>query len=195
MARSVTPADVTYDVTGFFDDGTLSGEVSIRLLPESGINGNYVLQLVLVEDDLYYMGSNGYPDHNNVMRDMIPNQNGTTVNLSAGEWTTIDLAFNVPAPIVVENARLVMFVQNNATKDVLGSYMIPVLSILADCDNDLGDIVDYGAINVQDLVKLVSIIMGTDTDSDYCQLAAADVNEDGNVNIQDVVLLVEMILG
>ncbi len=195
MARSVIPSDVDFAVTGYFDAGSLTGELSINVLPGTGINGDYRLHLVLVEDGLYYMGSNGYPDHNNVMRDMIPDQNGSTMNLSAGEWTNVDLAFAVPDPIVAQNARLIMFVQNYASKEVLGAYMVPVLSILADCTNDLGDLIDYGNITVQDLVLLVGIIMNTVEDQEYCTYRAADFNEDGNINIQDVVMLVETIIG
>jgi len=195
LAETAVAGDATIEVTGEFDDTSLEGAVTIAILPESGINGNYTLQLILVEDDIYYMGSNGYPDHQAVMRDMIPNANGTPISLSAGVTTELDMSFTVPDVMVLENTRLVTFVQNQSTKEVLNAYDTPILSILVDCTNLPGDIIDFGAINVQDLVKLVSIIMGTDTDSEYCQLAAADLNEDGNINIQDVVMLVEMILG
>ncbi len=160
----------------------------------AGNLGNHTLQVVLVEDGLYYMGSNGYPDHEAVMRDMIPTASGTTINLMPGEWNTTVLDFVVPEPIIVENARLVVFVQHPSTKDVLNAYSVPVLSMLQECDNEIGDLIDYGSITVQDLVLMVGIIMGTAGEQEYCTLKAADVNEDGQTNIQDVVLLVEMIL-
>ncbi|MEA3286667.1 MAG: Omp28-related outer membrane protein [Candidatus Marinimicrobia bacterium] len=189
-ASNVDPT-VSIEVTGYYDDIGREGEISISVTPLGTTSGNQSLHVVLTESGLSYGGSN----YENVMRDMITGGSGTSILLTTGSIELTDINFLVPEPIAVENAKLVIFVQNHTTKVVHNAHMVPVLSILADCDNDLGDIIDFGAINVQDLVKLVSIIMGTDTESDYCQLAAADVNEDGNVNIQDVVLLVEMILG
>lgn len=195
LSRSTILPQADIGWSGHFDPGSREGFVSVEVTPLDGNDGSKTLHVVLIENDLYYMGSNGHPNHHNVMRDMIPNANGTNVNLVDGETTVVDFDFGVPDPIIIENAKLVIFVQNTANNDIMNSFGIPVLSIVTDCDNGPGDIIDFGAINVQDLVKLVSIIMGTDEGSDYCQLAAADLNEDGYINIQDVVMLVEVILG
>jgi len=189
-ASQVAPG-VTLDVTGAFDDMILEGELDISIYPAATVAGNHVLHTVLVEDDIYSGGST----HQWVMRDMIPSASGTPVNLVFGEWTDVSLAFSVPDPISPENARLVVFVQNPSTKEVHNAYSVPVLSILVQCDNAQGDLIDLGNINVQDLVLMVSIIMGTAEDQEYCTYKAADVNEDTYTNIQDVILLVEMILG
>ena len=195
LARMAVPADGILEMTGAFDDLSMEGEVDIAFLPNGGIFGNHKVGLVLVEDGLYYMGSNGYPDHENVMRDVIPSPAGTPVTLSAGTWSNVTLDFAVPDVVEVTNARLVTFIQNVATKSILAAYSVPVLSILVDCENALGDLIDFGNINVQDLVLLVGIIIGSAADQEYCTYKAADINEDGQTNVQDIVLLVEMILG
>ncbi len=195
LARTAVPADGILEMTGAFDDMTLEGEVDISFLPDAGVFGNHILRLILVEDNLYYMGANGYPNHDNVMRDCIPTTSGTPVTLSAGVWMDEHLTFSVPDIVSLENARLVTFIQNSTTKEVLATYTVPVLSILVECDNIAGDLIDYGNITVQDLVLLVGIIIGTAEDQEYCTYKAADINEDGQTNIQDVVLLVDMILG
>ncbi len=195
LTRSNIFPAIEFGVTGYFEEGSREGSLSIGVTALGTTSGNKDLQVILVENNLYYMGTNGYPDHHNVMRDMIPNANGTPIVLTGRSTTTTNIDFVVPIEVLIENARLVIFVQDPSTKAILNATGVSVLSIVADCDNVAGDIIDFGAINVQDLVKLVAIIMGTDTGSEYCQLAAADLNEDGNINIQDVVMLVEMIIG
>ena len=194
-AASAIAPGVAIDVTGNFNDVTRSGTINVAVTPEGSLTGSATLQIALVENDLYYMGSNGQPYHEHTMRDMIPTASGTSISLSTGSTVLSEFDFSVHEDILLENAQLVIFVQNPANKDVYNAYHVPVLGILDDCINETGDIIDFGAINVQDLVKMVGIIIGTDTGSDYCQLAAADMNLDGQVNVQDIVLLVEFILG
>lgn len=196
LSHSNVDPEADISVTGYFDVGTRDGEITIGVTPLGATSGTRTLQVVLVENDLYYAPSyQTYDYHENVMRDMIPDANGTPVVLATGSTSTVEMAFVVPEEVIIENAKLVIFVQNNSSKAILNAYGIPVLSIVQDCLNETGDIIDFGAINVQDLVKLITIILGTDSGSDYCQLAAADLNEDGGINIQDVVMLIEVIIG
>jgi hypothetical protein len=86
------------------------GTLDVTLTPETGVTGDYTLHVVLVEDDLYYMGSNGFPHHEAVMRHMFPGA-GTPISLEADvEFnTTIDL--QITQNFDLENCRLVVFVQ------------------------------------------------------------------------------------
>lgn len=54
-----------------------------------------------------------------------------------------------------------------------------------------GDLNGDGSINVQDLITMVNMILGTAEPS----YSLADLNDDGIINIQDLILLVNMILG
>ena len=52
----------------------------------------------------------------------------------------------------------------------------------------LGDINSYSVVNIQDVILLVNMILGNQTDS------IADINSDGTVNVLDIIQLVNIIL-
>ena len=56
-----------------------------------------------------------------------------------------------------------------------------------------GDVNSDSAINVQDIVSVVSYVLGSSSPNDE-QFCAADLNEDGAINVQDIVSLVNIIL-
>jgi len=113
LSNSGTTAPLGIELAGSFDYQSGNGSVAVSLTPETGVSGNYTLHVVLVQDNLYYMGSNGYPDHENVMRDMFPSSSGTTIPLEAGVPTLETVDFSVPASLVLDDCRLVVFVQSS----------------------------------------------------------------------------------
>ena len=62
--------------------------------------------------------------------------------------------------------------------------------ILVFNDGLSGDANYDGQLNVQDVVIIINMILGS-TESDFI----ADMNNDGGINIQDVVLLLNLIIG
>jgi len=110
-AHAATTAPLAIGLAGSYDYQTGMGSVVIALDPEAGVSGNYKLHVVLVQDGLYYMGSNGYPDHENVMRDMFPSALGRTIALEAGAQLTEIVDFQVPLTLPIDDCRLVVFVQ------------------------------------------------------------------------------------
>ena len=58
----------------------------------------------------------------------------------------------------------------------------------------LGDVNSDELINVQDIILVVGIILGT-IEADETMLAASDVNEDGIINVLDIIGIVGIILG
>ena len=77
-----------------------------------------------------------------------------------------------------------MHLESNAT----GPITIPV-SVQVGYQSILGDVNYDNQINVQDVVVLISIILGT-----YDPNLEADINQDGQINVLDAVLLIELIL-
>ena len=77
-----------------------------------------------------------------------------------------------------------MHIESNAT----GPITIPV-SVQVGYQSILGDVNYDNQINVQDVVVLISIILGT-----YDPNLEADINQDGQINVLDAVLLIELIL-
>jgi hypothetical protein len=66
------------------------------------------------------------------------------------------------------------------------------------CNNvseyDLGDVNGDGSINVQDIVRIINVIVGNASFS-LEQMNLADINQDENLNILDAVQLINMIMG
>ena len=62
-----------------------------------------------------------------------------------------------------------------------------------DCHNLAGDINDDIIFDILDIVGIVNVVLGANTEE--CAVGDADINGDSNVNIQDVILLINMILG
>ena len=77
-----------------------------------------------------------------------------------------------------------MHLESNAT----GPITIPI-SVQVGYQSILGDVNYDNQINVQDVVVLISIILGT-----YDPNLEADINQDGQINVLDAVLLIELIL-
>lgn len=129
--NSATPAPLGISMAGSYDYQTGNGSAVIELSPETGVSGSYKLHVVLVQDGLYYMGSNGYPDHEHVMRDMFPSNAGTTVALEAGVPHTEVVDFQVPLAYPIDDCRLVVFVQaSNRTVLNAATAFIPDLAPL-----------------------------------------------------------------
>ncbi len=96
--------------------------------PEADTNTNVVLHAVLTESEIY-VNWQGQNHLNNVVRLMVPNQNGTPVTLGTGESTTIPLSFTWNTAWSLAHGELVIFLQNNTTKEILqaNKYTLPGL--------------------------------------------------------------------
>ena len=79
---------------------------------------NMVLQLVLTESNIAYPWQ-GMSHLNFVTRDMIPNQNGTTLDFSSSNTQTLVLDFTMSSSWEQEFCELIAFVQTNTTKEIL----------------------------------------------------------------------------
>ena len=84
------------------------------------------------------------------------------------------------------------------TLTVTGYNKVPIIySVIVgnSCpESALGDINGDSNINIQDIVLLVSIVLGT-VSPDECQAEFGDMNSDGTFNVLDIVSLVGIILG
>jgi len=112
------------------------------------------------------------------------------------EWGAIELDGNNDGSIVldVRDASLAALIPvvTQRTGSTYGATYTVEPNSLAECDP--GDINDDSALDVSDLVRLVSLILGNGEPPNDVELCAADVNEDGQTSVQDVVTLVDMIL-
>lgn len=86
------------------------------------INNNYQLsdlklQLALIESEIQYPWQ-GQSELNFVCRDMIPDQNGTSLDFSIQNQFIDTISINIPVEAVKEHCELIAFVQSDDTKEV-----------------------------------------------------------------------------
>ena len=76
-----------------------------------------------------------------------------------------------------------------ATSEIVEvSYNAVVISMIEKNEFNAADYNNDGSVNIQDIVQLIGIILGS-IDPTNAQEAAADVNGDSNINIQDIVII------
>lgn len=91
------------------------------------VSGNLSLRVVVVESEIFgYTSPNGENEYSNVMRKMLPDQNGTALPASwnVGDSVVVDLAWKIatsptsyPGPVPAM-LRVISFVQDNTTKAI-----------------------------------------------------------------------------
>ncbi len=120
-ARKATPTDVGLIVEGSWDDETRQVEVTVTASTMSPLLGEYSLHIVLIENEVYFEGTNGIDWHEFTMRDMFPDFGGTPVTFSGDfpQEAQASASFVLPtgAPpheYVAGNCQLVFFLQELA---------------------------------------------------------------------------------
>lgn len=68
---------------------------------------------VLTEDSIYYAGTNGDCWHNHVARDYIPDQNGQTITIPAGDSITVNRSFMVQNEWNANRCQILTWLQND----------------------------------------------------------------------------------
>ena len=116
-ARMQVPSHYTISAVGAQSGSQYQISVTVTK-PENDTNTNVKLHAVLTESHIPFVWFN-QTTVENVNRLMIPDQNGTSVNLNTGESTTINLTFTPDASWNIANCEMVFFLQNMSTKEIL----------------------------------------------------------------------------
>jgi hypothetical protein len=82
--------------------------------------GDLKLYAIITESDLYFNSPNGKTIYNNIMRQMLNGYGGEDVIISPGQPVNLVKEYNVDNRILLRNAQIVVFLQSNSTKEVLG---------------------------------------------------------------------------
>ncbi len=95
-----------------------SGTVKIEVSSSANIS-NKKLRVVICELHHYYAnaGSNGEKDFHYIARRMLPDANGTTISLNAGESKNYEFPFSVD-PAFADDLYAVAFIQDDLNKEV-----------------------------------------------------------------------------
>lgn len=126
-ARLNVPAKYSISALGEATGNNYSVTVTVRK-DEADTNTNVKLHAVLTESNIPFNWGN-QTTVDNVNRLMVPNQNGTAINLGTGEQTTVNLTFTFNNAWNAANCEMVFFLQNNSSKEILQGvkYYLPQL--------------------------------------------------------------------
>tara|TARA_B100000965_G_scaffold79479_1_gene63283 strand:- start:3211 stop:3708 length:498 start_codon:yes stop_codon:yes gene_type:complete len=95
-----------------------------------------------------------------------------------------------PRDFVINQEGAIVYANNEIDTE----WMLYEIYNLIDSSNGIaGDINQDDIVNVLDIIKLISFILGTSNPSEN-ELVYSDLNQDGIINILDVVSLVNLIL-
>ncbi len=83
-----------------------------------GVNNDIVLQVVLTESHIPENWQN-QTELNFVCRDVIPDENGTSLDFAGSATQSVQLDFTIPSEYEMENIELIVYIQDNASKEIL----------------------------------------------------------------------------
>lgn len=121
LSRMAVPSPMSFNINFTPTKDAGGGTVNLTINVETPVTGTNKLYYVLVENDLYYEAPNGQRWFYEVMREMWPSATGQTVNLSTVGVHTFSQGINFAKADDKDNCFLVVFVQNNSTKEVYQS--------------------------------------------------------------------------
>ncbi|MCD4683871.1 MAG: T9SS type A sorting domain-containing protein [Bacteroidales bacterium] len=137
-SRISVPSSYTIDVEGT-NSGLIDYELEITIEKVASGIDNPKMHIAVVESHIPENWG-GLTEVNFTERLMAPNQNGTTLDFSSSNTEEIIINFSCDPSWVNENCEVVIFLQNNSTKEVLQGIK--------------RDLSDFGTTNVNDAAVL-----------------------------------------
>lgn len=111
--RMNQPANVTITMSGAYNPSTRRGYIQTQYRNDSNVTlANVRAVRVITEDSIYYSAPNGDVWHNHVVRDYLPNQNGSIITINAGATYTITDTFTLNATWVAAKCQAVSWLQS-----------------------------------------------------------------------------------
>lgn len=132
--RHAVPSPLTIDVSGTNNGNTYNLVLSIHKVA-TFTSTDLRAQVVLTETDIT---TAAWPPSflcmtkvNYVERLMAPNENGTSFSFASGDMQVIQVSFTKDASWVNSNCEVIVFVQDNASKEIFNGVKVPLNSIPA----------------------------------------------------------------
>lgn len=131
---------------------------------------NIKLHLVLTESNIEFNWQ-GMSELNFVERLMAPNHLGTSIDFSGGNTQQVSLNFNLEDGWVYENCEVVVFIQNNTTKEILQGTKLSLMDFVPAYDYDAA-IIDISNIPEDNCSGTVApiVTLRNNADSDLVQI-------------------------
>jgi hypothetical protein len=130
------PADVGVNLSGSYDPGLHSGAIHMEFANSASSPLTARALVALTEDSIYYPATNGDVWHNHVLRDYVPDQNGTMVTIPALGQDTLTMSFVLDTSWDAARCNVVVYLQNptlqpDSSKPVLQGGIVPVMQLSA----------------------------------------------------------------
>lgn len=110
------------------DTNSKTGILNITVGQVNGESDNNLkLFAVVTESNLYFNSPNGKTNYNNILRQMLTDINGESINVSPGQPVNLIKEYTLDNRILIKNTQIIVFVQNESTKEVLGVEKINIL--------------------------------------------------------------------
>jgi len=113
----VPPIELT--VRNVVNGSAGSAEVDVTVLSDVP-TAHYHIRIAVVESEIHYEADNGLNHFDNVLRDMLPGADGTTLeNLVVGSTQTITENYTIDSDWKAGDLSVIAYVQNEETKEIL----------------------------------------------------------------------------
>lgn len=120
-------------------DGT-NGTVHAHITAEEDLTSpDLVIHFVLTESEIDYEAGNGVNIHHNAMRQMLPDENGEPFQILNGQTIDLSRNFTLEPEWVPGHVGFVVFVQDNATKEVIQAAKSRIMTAVSMVGYDLID--------------------------------------------------------
>jgi hypothetical protein len=130
------PADVGVNLSGSYDPGLRNGRIHIEFANSASSPLTARALVAVTEDSIYYPATNGDVWHNHVLRDYVPDQNGTMVTIPALGQDSLTLSFALDTSWDAARCNVVVYLQNptlqpDSSMPVLQGGMVSVMQLSA----------------------------------------------------------------
>jgi hypothetical protein len=134
--RLAVPSNFTLALNGFNDGLNYTVIVTMEMVePYTGTN--LVMQFTVTESHIPENWG-GLTEVNHVNRLMVPGANGTLLDFSTQTSQTVMLNFALNAGWDFDNIDFVVFIQNNANKEILQGFTVPAADLMPMYYNNAG---------------------------------------------------------
>jgi len=124
LDRVPEPSQLSIFVDAKVEDRTINANLELELIESLGNVKNMALYVVLVEDNIFFPALNTDEYHNLICREMYTGPLGENIELIEGQILTRQMQLRVPSYVELKNAGLVVWVQNNASKEVIQTSIV-----------------------------------------------------------------------
>lgn len=152
VTRMNQPAPVTVTMWGDYSVTAGTGTINAQFRNDGATTLSGRVLFVITEDSLYDSSApNGDLWHNQVARDYIPNQNGQSVSIPAGDSVTVIYPFTIQAGWDENRCDIITFIQDtqfqaDSTKEVWQGGIKPVMELVG-VEEDKSEVVPVSMVS------------------------------------------------